>query len=66
MIFVLPVVGLAALLAGLIAFRADLTRAPGGRILAFIALFLLPVVAIAAGLSQQLERSKSNSACPVM
>jgi len=63
LIFVLPVVGLTALLAGLIAFRAYLTRAPGGRILAFIALFLLPVVAIAAGLSQQLERSKSTQFC---
>jgi cytochrome c-type protein NapC len=63
MIFVLLVVGMAALLAGLIAFRADLTRVPGGKILAFLALFLLPVVAIAAGLSQQLERSKSTQFC---
>ena len=62
-IFVLLIVGLSVLLAGLIAFRADLTRAPGGRILAFIALFLLPVVAIAAGLSKQLERSKSTQFC---
>ena len=62
-ILVLPVVGLSAVLAGLIAFRADLTRVPGGRILAFIALFLLPVVAIAAGLSQQLQRSKSTQFC---
>jgi cytochrome c-type protein NapC len=63
MIFVLLVVGMSALLAGLIAFRADLTRVPGGKILAFLALFLLPVVAIAAGLSQQLERSKSTQFC---
>jgi nitrate/TMAO reductase-like tetraheme cytochrome c subunit len=62
-LFVLLVVGLSALLAGLIAFRADLTRVPGGKVLAFIALFLLPVMAIAAGLSQQLERSKSTQFC---
>ena len=48
------------LLAGLIASRADLTRARGGKILAFIALFLLPALAISAGLSQQMEKSKST------
>lgn len=57
------VAGMTALLAGLVAFRADLTRVRGGKILAFIALFLLPALAIAAGLSQQLERSKTTQFC---
>jgi cytochrome c-type protein NapC len=59
----LLVAGVSALLAGLVAFRADLTRARGGRVLAFIALFLLPAMALTAGLSQQLERSKSTQFC---
>jgi nitrate/TMAO reductase-like tetraheme cytochrome c subunit len=57
------VAGMTALLAGLVAFRADLTRARGGKILAFIALFLLPALAMAAGLSQQMEKSKSTQFC---
>src|SRR4249920_2940108 len=59
----LLVTAMTALLAGLVAFRADLTRARGGKILAFIALFLLPALAVAAGLSQQLEKSKSTQFC---
>ena len=59
----LLVAGMTALLAGLIAFRADLTRVRGGKILAFIALFLLPALAISAGLSQQMEKSKSTQFC---
>jgi len=54
---------LTAFLAGLVAFRADLTRARGGKILAFFALFLLPSVALWAGLSQHMEASKSTQFC---
>ena len=46
----LLIAGLTALLAAVIAFRADLTRVRGGKILAFIALFLLPALAVTAGL----------------
>ena len=55
--------GMAALVAVLVAFHADLTRWRGGKILAFIALFLFPVLALGAGLSQQMERSKSTQFC---
>ena len=59
----LLIAGLTALLAAVIAFRADLTRVRGGKILAFIALFLLPALALTAGLSQQMEHSKSTQFC---
>jgi len=59
----LLIAGMAALLAAVIAFRADLTRVRGGKILAFIALFLLPTLALTAGLSQQMEHSKSTQFC---
>jgi len=55
--------GITALIAGLVAFRADLTRVRGGKILAFIALFLLPVLAVAAGFSQQMDNTKSTQFC---
>jgi cytochrome c-type protein NapC len=59
----ISIAALTALMAGLIAFRADLTRARGGKILAFIALFLLPSVALWAGLSQHMEGSKTTRFC---
>ena len=59
----LLIAGMTALLAAVIAFRADLTRVRGGKILAFIALFLLPALALTAGLSQQMEHSKSTQFC---
>ena len=36
-------------LAALLAFRADLTRAQGGKVLAFFALFLFPSLALWTG-----------------
>jgi cytochrome c-type protein NapC len=52
-----------AILAALVAFRPGLTRAVGGKILAFIALFLLPSLALWAGFTQHMERSKSTQFC---
>ena len=62
-IIAILVVAFTAVLAAVIAFRADLTRERSGKILAFIALFLLPSVALWAGLSQHMERSKSTQFC---
>ena len=50
-------------LAALLAFRADLTRAQGGKVLAFFALFLFPSLALWTGFSEQMERSKSTEFC---
>ena len=47
----------------LIALRPELTRARGGKILAFVGLCLLPVLAIWAGGNEHLERSTSTQFC---
>jgi nitrate/TMAO reductase-like tetraheme cytochrome c subunit len=52
-----------AALAVLVAVRGDLTRARGGRILAFLALFLLPALSLYAGFSAQMERAQTTRFC---
>lgn len=47
----------------LVAIRAELTRARGGKILAFFALFILPVLASFTGYSEQMSRSKQTRFC---
>lgn len=59
----LAVAGLSILLAILMVFRADITRVREGRVLAFLALFLLPSMAALAGISQHMERAKSTEFC---
>ena len=54
---------IAALIAVLVALHSGVTRERGGKILAFVALFLLPGLALAGGLSRQLESSKSTQFC---
>jgi len=50
-------------LAVLMALRAELTRGRGGKILAFVTLAVLPVLAVWAGVHEQLERSTSTKFC---
>jgi cytochrome c-type protein NapC len=57
--FILVTVALAAL----IAWRPSLTTARGGKILAFIALFIFPVLATAVGTQTHLEHAKSTQFC---
>jgi cytochrome c-type protein NapC len=59
----LVVAGLTLLLALLLVTRADITRVREGRVLAFVALFLLPSIAVWAGVSQHMERAKSTEFC---
>jgi len=47
----------------LLVFRPSLTRMRSGKILAFIALFLFPVIAGIAGTSQHIESSKTTAFC---
>ena len=54
---------LVVVLALLIAWRAELTRARGGKILAFLALCVLPALAVWAGVDNQLDRSTSTQFC---
>ena len=55
--------GLTAMLAVLVALRGDLTRARGGKILAFLALFLLPALAVYAGFSTHMQRAQTTAFC---
>jgi hypothetical protein len=64
--FLVVLSGVLALVVGL---RARLTRSREGKILAFLALLILPVVSVWAGFSAQMERATSTSfclSCPVM
>src|SRR5260370_4502241 len=47
----------------LLAFRAELTRGRGGKILASIPLCILPVFAVWAGVREHLDRSTSTQFC---
>ena len=57
------VVLVAIALIALVALRPSLTAARGGKVLAFLALLVLPVVATAMGLSAHMEQSKSTEFC---
>lgn len=55
-----------AVVAALVVFtalRPEFTRARGGKILAFFALCILPVLAVWGGVSEHLERSTSTKFC---
>jgi len=54
---------IAAALALLTALRPELTRVRGGKILAFMALCILPALAMWAGVQEHLERSTSTKFC---
>ncbi len=51
------------LLVLLVAFRAELTRARGGKILAFVALFILPSLAVWGGLAGHMEQAQTTRFC---
>jgi len=55
--------GMAALLAVFVALRAEITRARGGKILAFGALCVLPVLSLVGGYSTQMEQAQSTAFC---
>ena len=54
---------LTVILIGLLIIRPSLTTVPGGKILAFIALFILPITALALGAAIHLEDAKSTDFC---
>jgi cytochrome c-type protein NapC len=53
----------AVALIALVALRPSLTAARGGRILAFLAFLVLPLLATAMGLSAHMEQSKTTEFC---
>jgi cytochrome c-type protein NapC len=60
---VFAVIIFAALLAITLAARPGVTHTRGGKILAFVALFILPVLATALGTEEHMERSKRTEFC---
>jgi len=53
----------AIILAGLVAFRPSITSNRAGKILAFISIFLFPVLAGSMGVDEHVERSKTTAFC---
>jgi cytochrome c-type protein NapC len=56
-------IGLAAVLLLLLAFRPSVTRRPEGKILAFMTLVVAPGLALAGGAMSHLDHSKSTEFC---
>ena len=56
-------VAVCAALAVLVARRTEMTRARGGKILAFLGLFLLPALSIWAGLSTEMDQAQRTTFC---
>jgi cytochrome c-type protein NapC len=54
---------IAIALVAVVLLRPGLVKTPGGKILAFIALFLLPVLCLAMGISTDMERSTTTAFC---
>lgn len=50
-------------LTGVLIVRPGLTATRGGKVLAFLVLFVLPILCLAMGASTEMERSKSTSFC---
>ncbi|HUX67209.1 MAG TPA: NapC/NirT family cytochrome c [Terriglobales bacterium] len=60
---VVALIAVALVLALLVTMRAELTRAPAGKVLAFVALFLLPTLAVWSGFNQQMQLAESTQFC---
>jgi len=56
-------IAIVAVLALLTSWRPELTRVRGGKVLAFVALCILPVLAMWAGVNEHLRRSTSTQFC---
>jgi cytochrome c-type protein NapC len=56
-------IAIALALAALLAARSELTRARGGKILAFVVLFIVPVLAVSLGYSEHMQRAESTQFC---
>ena len=63
MSIIVPVLIAAIILILIIVIRPSLTEGKGGKILAFIALFIIPIIALAIGTSSHLDQSKTTNFC---
>jgi cytochrome c-type protein NapC len=60
---VLSLIALSLVLALIVGLRADLARSRGGKILAFVALLILPVLSVWGGFEEHLDRATSTKFC---
>lgn len=54
---------IAIVLVTFLAVRPSVTRQPGGRVLAFVGLFLIPVLTLWRGLDEHMEQTKTRAFC---
>ena len=59
----IAVVLFSIVLIGVLAARPGITTTPGGKVMAFLVLFLLPILCAVLGVSSELERSKTTKFC---
>jgi cytochrome c-type protein NapC len=62
-IFLLLLIGVSIALIAVLVFRPALTSTMGGKIMAFLVLFALPLFCLGVGFSAQLQRSTSTQFC---
>jgi nitrate/TMAO reductase-like tetraheme cytochrome c subunit len=63
LVILLICIGLGALLVGTLVARPAIAATRGGKMLAFVALFVVPVALVAGGTTAHLEHSKRTSFC---
>jgi len=56
-------IAVALAMAVLVGARVELTRARGGKILAFVTLFVVPILAMGWGFTEHMERAESTEFC---
>ena len=61
--FEIEFIGIALVLVLLVGIRVELTRARGGKILAFVGLFVMPALVMWWGFSEHMERAESTQFC---
>ncbi len=59
----LSFIGFSILLIAVFVFRPEITRSHGGKIVAFLVLFALPLFCMGMGFSAEMDRSKSTQFC---
>lgn len=62
-ILLVSLIAIAAAFVGVLVVRPEMTQRSGGKVLAFLTLFLMPVLLMAMGFSSELERSQSTEFC---
>jgi cytochrome c-type protein NapC len=60
---ILALIAFSVALIGVLVLRPGLTTTRGGKMMAFLVLFALPILCLAVGTSTEIDRSKSTSFC---